>query len=69
MFARDRLIAMLVVVAIVGKVIAEQFSPFDLTSAELIGAPVIVDAHLYGVILAFAIALLKRTYTMKQRTK
>lgn len=69
MFARDRLIATLVVVAIVGKVMIEQFSSFDLTSAELIGAPVLVDAHFYGVILAFAIALLKRTYTMNQRTK
>jgi len=50
--------------AIVIKVIIEQFTPYDITSADIIGAPVIVDAHLYGLMLAIAIALAWSTYTM-----
>ena len=64
LYARDRLIAVLMGSAIVIKVIIEQFTPYDFTSAEIIGAPVIVDAHLYGLLLAIAIALAWSTYTM-----
>jgi hypothetical protein len=46
------------------KVIIEQYTPFDLDSSDLIGAPVIVDAHLYGLLMAIAIALAWATYTM-----
>ena len=64
LFARDRLIAVLVIAAIVIKVLIEQFAPFDFTPGELIGARVIVDAHLYGLLMAIAIALVWSTYTM-----
>jgi len=64
LYARDRLIAALMGSAIVIKVIIEQFTPYDFTSADIIGAPVIVDAHLYGLMLAIAIALAWSTYTM-----
>lgn len=64
LYRRDRLIAMLVVMAISGKVLSEQIGSFDFTSAELIGAPVIVEAHLYGLLLAIAIALISCGYTM-----
>jgi len=64
LYSRDRLIAVLVIAAIVIKVLIEQFAPFDFTTSELIGANVIVDAHLYGLLLAIAIALVWTTYTM-----
>jgi rhomboid family GlyGly-CTERM serine protease len=64
LYARDRLIAVLVIAAIVIKVLIEQFAPFDFDTGELIGARVIVDAHLYGLLLAIAIALVWTTYTM-----
>jgi rhomboid family GlyGly-CTERM serine protease len=64
LYARDRLVALLMGGAIVIKVIIEQYTPFDLDSSELIGAPVIVDAHLYGLLMAIAIALVWATYTM-----
>ena len=64
LYARDRLIALLMGGAIVLKVFLEQYTPFDLTSSELIGAPVIVDAHKYGLLIAVAIALVWSTYTM-----
>ncbi|MDH3389839.1 MAG: rhombosortase [Gammaproteobacteria bacterium] len=67
LYARDRLIALLIAGAIVGKVILEQYTPYDFTSAELIGAPVITDAHLYGLLMAIAIALVWSTYTMNHR--
>ena len=64
LYARDRLLALLMGGAIVIKVVIEQYTPFDLDSSELIGAPVIVDAHLYGLLMAIAIALAWATYTM-----
>ncbi len=64
LYSRDRLIAVLVIVVIVGKVIMEQFNFYDFNSGELIGARVIVDAHLYGLLMAIAIALVWSRYTM-----
>jgi rhomboid family GlyGly-CTERM serine protease len=64
LFARDRLIAVLIVAAIVIKVLMEQFSFYDFNSGKLIGARVIIDAHLYGLLMAIAIALVWATYTM-----
>jgi hypothetical protein len=51
-------------VAIVGKVLMEQFNFYDFNSGDIIGARVIVDAHLYGMLMAIAIALIWATYTM-----
>jgi rhomboid family GlyGly-CTERM serine protease len=64
LYSRDRLIAVLVIVAIVGKVLMEQFNFYDFNSGELIGARVIVDAHFYGLLMAIAIALVWARYTM-----
>jgi rhomboid family GlyGly-CTERM serine protease len=64
LFTHDRLIASLVIVAIVGKVIMEQFNFYDFNTGDIIGARVIVDAHLYGLLIAIAIALIWATYTM-----
>ena len=64
LYARDRFIALLMGGAIVVKVILEQYTSYDLTSSELIGAPVITDAHKYGLLIAMAIALVWSTYTM-----
>jgi rhomboid family GlyGly-CTERM serine protease len=64
LYARDRLIALLMGGAIIIKVILEQYTSLDIDSSGLIGAPVIVDAHLYGLLMAIAIALVWATYTM-----
>ena len=64
LFPRDRLVAVMIIAAIVIKVIMEQFSFYDFNSGDIIGARVIVDAHLYGLLMAFAIALIWATYTM-----
>ena len=63
LFSRDRLIAVLIIAAIVIKILIEQFSSIDFTTGDLIGARVIVDAHLYGLLMAIAIALVWSTYT------
>ena len=42
----------------------EQFNFLDFNTAEIIGARVVVDAHLYGLAIAIAIALVWSTYTM-----
>lgn len=68
LFAQDRVVAVLVGAAIVVKILMEQFQIYDFNSGALIGARVVVDSHLYGVIMAIAIALLWSTYTMNQRT-
>ena len=64
LYSRDRLISVLIIAAIVIKVLMEQFSFYDFNSGELIGARVIVDAHLYGLLMAIAIALAWAKYTM-----
>ena len=67
LYARDRLIAVLILVAIFVKILMEQFTTYDFNSGKLIGATVIIDAHLYGVTMAIAIALVWATYTMNHR--
>ena len=69
LFPRDRLVAVLIMVAIVGKVLMEQFNFYDFNSGDIIGARVIVDAHLYGLLMAIAIALIWATYTMNHSPK
>ena len=64
LFSRDRLVAVLIMMAIIGKVMMEQFSFYDFNSGDLIGARVIVDAHLYGLLLAIVCALVWAAYTM-----
>jgi rhomboid family GlyGly-CTERM serine protease len=64
LFRRDRLISVLIIAAIVIKVLMEQFSFYDFNTGSLIDARVVVDAHLYGLLMAIAIALLWSTYTM-----
>ncbi len=64
LFREDRLIAVLVIAAIVIKIGMEQFQFYDFNTGGLIGARVIVDAHLYGLLMAIAIALVWTTVTM-----
>lgn len=66
LYARDKVISLLISIAIVTKITFEQTGDIDLTTGDIIGSPVIVDAHLYGVLLAFAIALFNRVYTIVQ---
>ena len=64
LYPRDKIVALLLGVAIVIKVLLEQFSDITLTSGDLIGIPVIIDAHLYGLLLGLSIALAQRVYTI-----
>ena len=67
LFAREKLIALLLGAAISIKVILEQTSDLKVTSSDLIGTPVIIDAHLYGLVLGLSIALTQRAYTIGHR--
>ncbi len=64
LYPRDRLVAILIALAIFAKVLMEQLDFYNFDTGELIGARVIIDAHLYGFVLAIAIALAWRAYTM-----
>jgi rhomboid family GlyGly-CTERM serine protease len=64
LFSGDRLIAGLIIAAIVIKVFMEQFKFYDFNTGNIIGARVVIDAHLYGLLMAIAIALVWATYTM-----
>ena len=64
LFPRDRLVASLVIAGIISRVLMEQFEFYNFNTSELIGAPVVVDAHLYGLVIAIAIALIWTRYTM-----
>ena len=67
LYPRDRLVALLIVAAIAVKIALEQWSGVDFDTGRLIGARVIVDAHLYGVLGAIVVALLSAGVTMNQR--
>jgi rhomboid family GlyGly-CTERM serine protease len=64
LYSRDKTIALLIGAAIVIKVVLEQSSDINVTSGNLIGIPVIIDAHLYGLLLGLSIALAQRVYTI-----
>ena len=66
LYPRDRLIGILLGAAIVIKITLEQTSDINITSSDIIGSPVIVDAHFYGVLLAAAIALFNGIVTISK---
>ena len=70
LYPRDKTIARLLGAAIVIKVVLEQSGDTTLTSGKLIGIPVVIDAHLYGLSLGLSIALAQLVYTIwVQRNK
>ena len=64
LFTRDRLVAGLIIAAIVAKVAMEQLDLYTFNTGDIIGARVIIDAHLYGLLMAIAIAMIWMAYTM-----
>jgi len=64
LYRREKLIALLLGAAISIKVILEQSSDLKITTSDLIGTPVVIDAHLYGLLLGISIALAQRAYTI-----
>ncbi len=67
LYPREKIVALLLAAAISIKVILEQTSDLKLDSSEFIGTPVIIDAHLYGLLLGLTIALVQRAYTIGDR--
>jgi hypothetical protein len=55
-------------IGVCSKVALEQTSLVTVTTSEFIGLPVIIDAHLYGVLLAVVIALGNQVYTMAKQS-
>jgi rhomboid family GlyGly-CTERM serine protease len=64
LYSREKLIALLLGATITIKVILEQTSDLKINTSELIGSPVIIDAHLYGLLLGISIAITQRAYTI-----
>ena len=69
LYQRDKLIAGLLGIAISTKILLEQVGGFNVTSSEFIGTLVVIDAHLYGALLALSIALGERVYTILHTDK
>ena len=57
LFKTERIIALLLGLGVCIKVVLEQISSVTVTTSDFIGVPVIIDAHLYGILLALAITL------------
>jgi len=57
--------SLMLLLVIAGKIILEQWSSVNITTGDLIGVPVMIDAHLYGVLIAvellFVQILVKKT--------
>ncbi len=68
LFKTERVIALLLGIGVCIKVILEQSSSVTVTSSEFIGVPVIIDAHLYGLLLAVVMALSNQVYTIIKQT-
>lgn len=64
LFKTERIIALLLGIGVCSKVVLEQTSSLVVTTNDFIGVPVIIDAHLYGLLLAVVIALGNKGYTM-----
>lgn len=64
LYRRDKMIAVLLSAVIVIKIAIEQSGEINLTTSDIIGSPVIVDAHFYGVLMAISIALTNRVITI-----
>ncbi len=58
---QQRLMSSLLLAVVVLKIILDSWSSVKITSTDLIGVPVLVEAHLYGVITALVIALMDKT--------
>lgn len=57
--SRQFVMSMVLIGFIVLKISLEQWSSVKITSSELIGVPVLVDAHLYGVLMATLIIVIQ----------
>lgn len=67
LFKTERIIALLLGIGVCSKVTLEQTSSVTVTTSDFIGVPVIIDAHLYGLLLALAIALGNQVYTIAKK--
>ena len=58
---KQRMMSSLLLTVVGLKIILDSWSSVKITSTELIGIPVLVEAHLYGVISALVIVLIQTT--------
>ncbi|MBL7000413.1 MAG: rhombosortase [Gammaproteobacteria bacterium] len=58
--SEQRMMSVILLIFIALKIILEQGASVNITSSELIGIPVLVDAHLYGVLSATLVVLAQR---------
>ncbi|MFT5597895.1 MAG: rhomboid family GlyGly-CTERM serine protease [Urechidicola sp.] len=64
LYKTEQVIALLLGIGVCSKVVLEQTSSVAVTTSDFIGVPVIIDAHLYGVLLALIMALGSQVYTI-----
>jgi rhomboid family GlyGly-CTERM serine protease len=69
LYKTERMIALLLGMGVCSKVGLEQISDATVTSGDLIGVPVIIDAHLYGLLLALVIAIGNQIYSIAKPSK
>jgi len=57
--SEQRMMSVILLLFIGLKIILEQWSSVNITSSDLIGIPVLVDAHLYGVLSALLVVIVQ----------
>jgi len=62
LYKREKIIALLIGAVVFIKILLEQTGSITVTSGAFIGAPVIIDSHLYGALLALLIARINQLY-------
>lgn len=66
--SEQRNMSVILLVFIALKISLEQWSSVTITSSDLIGIPVMVDAHLYGVLCAVVLILIQAVYMKNFRS-
>ena len=64
-YKKDKLMSLIVLAIVITKIMAEQLVGSEVSTQALLGAPVVIDAHAYGVVLGLVMGVLLITKLIK----
>jgi len=64
-YKKDKLMSLIVLAIVITKIMAEQLVGSEISTQALLGAPVVIDAHAYGIVLGLVMGVLLITKLIK----
>lgn len=64
-YTKDKLMSLIVIAIVVTKIGAEQLVGSEISTQALLGAPVVVDAHAYGIVIGLTLGILLASKSIK----